>query len=559
MDTEPSDINMTVRHVLFATIFLLIFEFCACVEQENNVTIVEKDVYLCVEGLFIPCWEPLVDIGFTMRFVRGVVYFLSLLYLFIGVSIISDRFMAAIEVITSQEREVTVNNKSGERQIVVVRVWNETVANLTLMALGSSAPEILLSIIEIWAKNFQAGDLGPGTIVGSAAYNLFVIIALCVLVIPDGQVRKIKHLRVFFVTATWSIFAYVWLYLILAVFSPGIVEVWEGLVTFSFFPATVLTAYAADRRLHKYLSKDYRMNKRGVIVQAEGGPDIDGLDINHFDEDDTREEVKQEYITILKELRKQNPNAELESLERMAHELLINKGPKSRAFYRIQATRRLMGSGDILKKISERAQSDLSEVKAELRRESNSASFNPVISSRVYFDPSHYTVLESCGSFQLRVVRTGDLDDPCTVNYLTEDGSAQSGSDYVATKGSLYFSPGDGEKFITVDVIDDDVFEQDEHFFVRLQGTAQSSRTLISPAPATCVILDDDHGGVFRFSTQNHELVESVGTYELKVERCSGARGRVIVPYTTEDGTAKAGKEYESSSGEIIFDNNENE
>jgi solute carrier family 8 (sodium/calcium exchanger) len=28
-----------------------------------------------------------------------------------------------------------------------VEVWNATVANLTLMALGSSAPEILLSVI----------------------------------------------------------------------------------------------------------------------------------------------------------------------------------------------------------------------------------------------------------------------------------------------------------------------------------------------------------------------------------------------------------------------------
>jgi solute carrier family 8 (sodium/calcium exchanger) len=29
-----------------------------------------------------------------------------------------------------------------------VNVWNPTVANLTLMALGSSAPEILLNVIE---------------------------------------------------------------------------------------------------------------------------------------------------------------------------------------------------------------------------------------------------------------------------------------------------------------------------------------------------------------------------------------------------------------------------
>lgn len=120
------------------------------------------------------------------------------------------------------------------------------------MALGSSAPEILLSVIEVSASgepaqageersdliwppspqvcghNFEAGSLGPSTIVGSAAFNMFVIIAICVYVVPDGETRKIKHLRVFFVTAAWSIFAYIWLYLILSVFSPGEVAVRTG-------------------------------------------------------------------------------------------------------------------------------------------------------------------------------------------------------------------------------------------------------------------------------------------------------------------------------------------
>ena len=126
------------------------------------------------------------------------------------------RFMESIEMITAQEKEVTIKDpKTGKSQIIIVKVWNETVANLSLMALGSSAPEILLSVIEIWAKGFKSGDLGPGTIVGSAAFNLFMIIGLCMYVIPDDEVRKIKHLRVFLVTATWSVFAYIWLYAIL--------------------------------------------------------------------------------------------------------------------------------------------------------------------------------------------------------------------------------------------------------------------------------------------------------------------------------------------------------
>merc|ERR1719277_2788934 len=210
-----------------------------------------------------------------------------MLYLFIGVAIVSDKFMESIEMITAQEKEMSITNpKTGKSQVVIVKVWNETVANLTLMALGSSAPEIMLSVIEIWAKSFKAGDLGPGTIVGSAAFNLFMIIGLCMYVIPDDEVRKIKHLRVFLVTATWSVFAYIWLYVILGFISYGKVESWEGLLTFIFFPLTVWTAYVAERRLlcYKWFSK---AEEEGVVALG-GKADLEARGaekFKDFDED----------------------------------------------------------------------------------------------------------------------------------------------------------------------------------------------------------------------------------------------------------------------------------
>ena len=538
----------------------------------TNTTIKpEVDDFICKEdGLMFKVWMPQIGISIGDRFARGAAYFFALAYLFIGVSIVSDRFMAAIEVITSKEKEVKVKKPNGETQIIVVRVWNETVANLTLMALGSSAPEILLSIIEMFAKNFKAGDLGPGTIVGSAAYNLFVIIAICVLVIPDGEVRKIKHLRVFFVTATWSVFAYVWLYLILDVFSPNVVDIWEGVVTFMFFPATVGTAYIAERRLlvYKYIGKRYRMNKRGMMVQSEAADQTLEMNNHHDDNfkaledgansEDVRdfEESRRDYITTLKDLRKKYPQHDLEQLEIMAHEQIMNKGPKSRAFYRIQATRKMMGSGNIMRKISERAQSDLSEVKAELQRVDVIETTDDGNACKVYFEPGHYTVMESCGDFEIRVVRRGDLSSLVTVDFETEDGSAEAGSDYIGKKGTLTFPPGVDEQRFRLEVIDDDVFETDEHFYVRLSNISENA-TLTTPKVATVMILDDDHGGIFAIATKDHELVESVGTYELKVQRYSGARGKVILPYWTEDGTAKSGKDYESMRGELVFENNE--
>lgn len=225
----------------------------------------------CKPGLLLPVWET--NNSLTAIIIHGIIYFLALCYSFVGVAIIADRFMGAIEMITSQEKDVVVTSKkTGEKQIISVRIWNETVSNLTLMALGSSAPEILLSVIEIYANHYEAGDLGPGTIVGSAAFNMFVIIAICVYCIPSPEVKKIKHLRVFIVTLIFSIFAYLWMLFILVGSSPGVITVTEGLTTFMLFPLTVLLAYIADRRLlvYKYLDKRYRMDKRGIIVASEG-------------------------------------------------------------------------------------------------------------------------------------------------------------------------------------------------------------------------------------------------------------------------------------------------
>jgi len=162
---------------------------------------------------------------------RRVLYFLGLGYLFCGVGVAK----------TTKK----MNPTTGD--FVRVKVWNATVANLTLMALGSSAPEILLSIIELVGNRMYSGELGPSTIVGSAAFNLLCIIAVCICAIPAGEVRKIKEVPVFVVTTCFSIFAYLWLLMILLVTSPNVVEIWEGVFTFLFFWILIAIAYMADR------------------------------------------------------------------------------------------------------------------------------------------------------------------------------------------------------------------------------------------------------------------------------------------------------------------------
>ncbi|XP_052465502.1 sodium/calcium exchanger 1-like isoform X2 [Carassius gibelio] len=547
----------------------------------------------CKEGVILPIWMP-DNPSFGDKLARATVYFVGLFYMFLGVSIIADRFMASIEVITSQEKEITIKKPNGETTTTTVRIWNETVSNLTLMALGSSAPEILLSVVEVCGHNFDAGELGPNTIVGSAAFNMFVIIGFCVSVIPEGEHRKVKHLRVFFVTATWSIFAYIWLYLILAVISPGIVEIWEGLLTLFFFPICVLFAWVADRRLliYKYMYKRYRVGKqRGMIIETEGEPELqskadlemdggmlnshgdellDGtVDTEHKDMDEDEDEARREMARILKELKQKHPEKEMEKLAELANYYVLSQQQKSRAFYRCQATRLMTGAGNILKKhAADQARKALGN--HELRSD---VSDND-ISSKIFFDPGTYQCLENCGTVALNVVRRGgDLTSTVSVEYRTEDGTANAGSDYQFTEGVIVFKPGETEKEIRVDIIDDDIFEEDEHFLVHLSnvkvisdGTnngkgANHVDTLASlglPSTATVTIFDDDHAGIFTFEDPIVHVSESIGMMEVKVARTSGARGVVVIPYKTIEGTAKGGGEdFEDTHGVLEFQNDE--
>lgn len=186
---------------------------------------------------------------------RGFLYTLAMFYLFLGIAIVADIFMGSIEVITSKKRKLTRFDPEKQESVEIeVFVWNETVANLTLMALGSSAPEILLAVIEtiqdILSDSTQGGDqdgLGTFTIIGSASFNMLLITAICVVSVPTDTVKRVREFGVFILTSVWSLFAYLWLLITLKWVSPNEVEIWEAFVTLAFFPLLVFTSWCQDQ------------------------------------------------------------------------------------------------------------------------------------------------------------------------------------------------------------------------------------------------------------------------------------------------------------------------
>lgn len=213
-------------------------------------------------------------------------YFLLLCYLFIGIAIASDIFMNGIEKICGATRTKKIVKE--ENGVIVVttktsQIWNETVANLSLMALGSSAPEILLSAIEITEGlgYHNPGDLGPGTIVGSAAFNLMIISAVCILSLENNATSRIKLYKVFAVTSITSLLAYVWMLVVLDWTSKDEVEVWEAIVTLLFFPGLVLLSYWADQDF--CLSNKNRRESMDTVEESPN--DAEGRDFYFGDQD----------------------------------------------------------------------------------------------------------------------------------------------------------------------------------------------------------------------------------------------------------------------------------
>merc|ERR1712203_1068991 len=105
---------------------------------------------------------------------------------------------------------------------------------------------------------------------------------------------------------------------------------------------------------------------------------------------------------------------------------------------------------------------------------------------RIMFDPPHYTVMESVGTFEVTIIREGgDMNTSVQVDYKTEDGTAASPGDYIEAVGTLTFGPGETQKMVTLEVLDDDVFEEDEHFYIRISNLRRKDGKAFSEISVT--------------------------------------------------------------------------
>eukprot|EP00931_Biecheleriopsis_adriatica_P086006 TRINITY_DN60746_c0_g1_i1.p1 TRINITY_DN60746_c0_g1~~TRINITY_DN60746_c0_g1_i1.p1 ORF type:complete len:826 (+),score=124.68 TRINITY_DN60746_c0_g1_i1:83-2560(+) len=452
---------------------------------------------------------------------RAVLYLLGLIWLLMAVANVSEVFMSAIECITSKKRRV-IDQTTGKSR--TVKVWNDTVANLTLMALGSSAPEILLSVIELLGNDQFSGDLGPSTIVGSAAFNLFCISAVCVMAIPHGEIRKIKDTNVYMVTAFFSIFAYFWLYLVVSVISEDIIDISEGIITFLFFPMLVVLAFCADKGYFSFKTAEPTEEAKETY------PIELGTDSKEFS-------MKDSDVAPRREGRK-----------------------LSKATYRVAATRTIFG-GRRVDDVTSAQRTNLSAVvpvEAPPAPAPGTHAAPPLPSATVSFHSKNFAMSEDASSVQLLVRRTGDTSLPMQVDYKTRSGLAQKGDqNFEVIEGSAEFTAGEAVATFEIQLRKENRSKVGKDFFVDLVrvrskegfaalGQCVSARVRIVETEQPCLLFTDKDV----IEVQEEADARSIA---VTVRRTCGKQ-TVSCAYVTEAGTATEGRDYERAEGMLSFE-----
>jgi len=356
-------------------------------------------------------------------------------------------------------------DNNGVEQKIDQIVWNPTVANLTLMALGSSAPEIILNVIETGMYlGKEPQELGPSTIVGSAAFNLLIITAVSIVSVDEP--KEIEDVNVFIVTAVFSVWAYIWMFICLQVWTPDEITIEEAILTLLFCGLLIICAYGMDR---------YRKKQKAIVESS--------LDVEELEKDKMRmiakaalrraaEEKGKSYVIECvngpvhairasneerEEIRKNFRLAlDLPSLEGVDSNLLIQALDHENVLERI-AFRKQTGVG---------ARKDFVKIKGKRSQIEESHHANAALNAKVGFKSSKYSVTESSQYVEISIRKKVDQDLVFWVK--TIDDTATAPEDYESFFSMIQMGRKTEEKIIKIKVHDDEIWEPDKDFHVIL-------------------------------------------------------------------------------------------
>jgi len=153
------------------------------------------------------------------------------------------------------------------------------------------------------------------------------------------------------------------------------------------------------------------------------------------------------------------------------------------------------------------------------------------------------------------VTLSGTSATKVTVRYATANGTASSRSDYTSTSGTLTFTPGVTSQTVKVKVNGDKTIEADETLTVTL---TKASGATLARATATGTIANDDVPvtSLPTISIADARLNEGdneTSNMAFTVSLSKASTSAVSAGYSSSNGTAVAGQDFNAASGTVNF------
>ena len=157
-------------------------------------------------------------------------------------------------------------------------------------------------------------------------------------------------------------------------------------------------------------------------------------------------------------------------------------------------------------------------------------------------------VLEG-GIAQFHASLTAASPQEIRVDYRSVDGSAV-GADYAETEGVFVFAPGETQAQLNISTTHDTVDEIDESFHVDILNPVDAT---LGTARATAIINDNDGPNVSVVDKVVAERDTGSTDALVRVNLSTPSPQNVTVHWATADGTATAGEDYTSASGDLTI------
>ena len=166
---------------------------------------------------------------------------------------------------------------------------------------------------------------------------------------------------------------------------------------------------------------------------------------------------------------------------------------------------------------------------------------------------SDVTVAESAGRAVFVVSLSKTFRQTVSVNVSTNDGTALQTHDYIRTRTTVSFAPGERIHEFVVPIVDDDLAEVTETFTVRLDTPAYA---IIHREVGTGTITDDDAvtpDPVPEISINDVTVSEADGQAVFILSLSHTSTGTITVNAVTRDGSARHPDDYTRTSATVVF------